>query len=212
MNISETTVKASLNRGRKKLKETFKHIPLFIIILFVFITTTVIAISIISYIKNLFETNSVGANNDGVLMAIENMDWYQQVDMDYMDLGDGYKIKVEYLLMDEMNLYLIFDFQSEEDISKYDNISIPDLKITNEKEEMICDLGNILSNQVQRYSGEKLIEKSKNHMKWLIHMYTVDFPISKKIKIELSKIALYHERTIGEEKTITITKTKSSLL
>ena len=102
LNISESTVKANLRRGRQKLKESFKHIPLFIIILFVFITTTVIAVSIISYIKNLFETSSVGANNDGVLMAIENMDWYQEVDMDYIELGDGYKIKVEYLLMDEM--------------------------------------------------------------------------------------------------------------
>ena len=199
LNISESTVKANLRRGRQKLKETFKHIPLFIIILFVFITTTVIAVSIISYIKSLFETNSVGANNDGILMAIENMDWYQEVNMDYIELGDGYKIKVEYLLMDEMNLYLIFDLQSEEDISKYDNFSIWDLKITNEKNDLICDKGNILNNQIQKHMGDKLIEKKNHNMKLLVYMYTDSFPISKSLNISFFQVSLYYKNIKNTE-------------
>ena len=127
--MSENTIKSELSRGRQKIRKSFKQASIIILILCLLVTTSVIAISIISYIKSLFDVNSVGAKNDGVLMAIENLDWYQQVEMSYIDLGNGYKIKAEYLLIDEMNLYLVFDFQSEEDISKFNNISISDLKL-----------------------------------------------------------------------------------
>lgn len=198
LNMSENTIKSELSRGRQKIRQSFKQVSIIILILCLFITTSVIAISIISYIKSLFDVNSVGAKNDGVLMAIENLDWYQQVDMQYIDLGNGNKIKLEYLLMDEMNLYLVFDFQSEENISKFNNMSLYDLKITNENNEIICDRGNmIVLDQLQMAIGDKLIEKDNKHMKSLIYMYTDSFPVSKTLNISFSKVTLYTKKSIS---------------
>ena len=191
LNMSENTIKSELSRGRKKIRSSFKQVSIIIVILCLLVTTSVIAISIISYIKSLFDLNSVGAKNDGVLIAIENLDWYQQVDMSYIDLGNGYKIKFDYLLIDEMNLYLVLDFESENDISKFKNISLNDLKIVNENNEVICDRENVLSDQTRKILGDKLIENDSHHMKSLIYMYTDAFPISKSLDISFSEITLY---------------------
>lgn len=191
LNMSENTIKSELSRGRQKIRNSFKQVSIIIVILCLLVTTSVIAISIISYIKSLFDLNSVGAKNDGVLMAIENLDWYQQVDMSYIDLGNGAKIKFDYLLMDEMNLYLVLDFEAENDISKFDNISLNDLKIVNENNEVICDRENVLFDQTKKILGDKLIESDSHHMKSLIYMYTDTFPISKSLDISFSEITLY---------------------
>ena len=191
LNMSENTIKSELSRGRKKIRSSFKQVSIIIVILCLLVTTSVIAISIISYIKSLFDLNSVGAKNDGVLIAIENLDWYQQVDMSYIDLGNGYKIKFDYLLIDEMNLYLVLDFESENDISKFKNISLNDLKIVNENNEVICDRENVLSDQTRKILGDKLIENDSHHMKSLIYMFTDAFPISKSLDISFSEITLY---------------------
>lgn len=195
LNMSENTIKSELSRGRQKIRQSFKQVSIIILILCLFITTSVIAISIINYIKSLFDVNSVGAKNDGVLMAIENLDWYQQVEIQYIDLGNGNKIKLDYLLMDEMNLYLVFDFQSEENIGKFNNISLYDLKITNENNEIICDRGNMVPDQVQMAIGDRLIEKDNNNMKSLIYMYTDSFPSSKTLNISFSNITLYTKKS-----------------
>lgn len=197
LNMSENTIKSELSRGRQKIRKSFRQASLIIIILCLLVTTSVIAISIISYIKSLFDVNSVGVKNDGVLMAIENLDWYQQIDMSYFDLGNGYKIKIEYILLDEMNLYIVFDFESEKDISKFNNISLSDLKITNENNKLICDKGNMNPEQLQLTIGDKLIEKDDNHLKSLIYMYTDSFPVSKSLNISFSEITLYTKNTIN---------------
>lgn len=194
LNINQNTIKSELSRGRNKIKKSFKNVSIIILILCLFITTSVIAISIIGYIKDLFETNSIGAKNDGLLMAIENLDWYQQIDMQYIDLGNGYKIKFDYLSLDEMNLYLVLEFESETDISKFNNISLNDLKITNENNEVICDRKNVLSDQAKRTIGDKLIENDSHHMQSLIYMYTDAFPPSKTLNISISEITLYRKK------------------
>lgn len=126
----------------------------------------------------------------GILEAIENLEWFQDVNMDYIDLGDGYKIKVDYLLMDEMNLYLIFDFASENDISDFKDITLPTLKITNENNEIICDRNNLFSNQYSLYIGDKLVKNDGHHIQYLIYVYTESFPTSEVINISFSKITL----------------------
>ena len=129
LNLNENTIKTALHRGRMKIKKAYKPATLLILILCVLITTTVIAVSIISYIKSLFEINSVGIENRGIVMAIEHLDWFQEIEMDYIDMNDGYKVKVEYLLLDEMNLYMVFDITSENDISKFTDVAFPEKAI-----------------------------------------------------------------------------------
>jgi len=189
LNINENTVKTHLSRGKQKLSRSIKPVTI-MIILCAFLVTSVIAACIISYVKELFDINSAGRHNEGVLEAIEHLEWFQDVDMDYIDLGDGYKIKVDYLLMDEMNLYLIFDFMSENDISQFEDITLPTLKIDNEYGDVICDRTKLFSNQYGIYVGDKIIENTSHHMKYLVSIYTDSFPISKTLNINFSKITL----------------------
>lgn len=208
LNMKENTIKSILSRGRLKLKKTIKPATIFMIILCA-IATTVIAASIIKYVMGLFTTKDVGVENDGILMAIEHMEWYQQVDMDYIDLDDGYKIKVDYILMDEMNLYMVVDLESEKDISEYDHITLPDIKITNEKGDVICDRGYVLNEQYAKVLGDKTIENSENHIKGLIYMYTDRFPVSNILNINFSSILISKKSNFEYYKYIEIDADKN---
>lgn len=209
LGINENTVKTNLSRGKIKLRKKHSATSIFMFILCVLIVTSVAAVTIISYIKSLFELDSVGIDNNGVLMAIENMDWYQKTDMDYIDLGDGYKIKMEYLLMDEMNLYMVFDFTSEKDISKFTDMTPTDLKIVNENGDVICDLNNLSVEQYAKKRGSKIVENSNNHIKVLVYMYTDSFPISKTLNVNFTKMMLSSKSALGKNKYLVLSASVS---
>ena len=202
--MNENTIKSILKRGKGKIKRHYRRIPTLVFILCLLITTSVIAISIISYVKSLFELNSVGIENSGVVAAIEHKEWFQETNMDYIDLGDGYKIKADYILMDEMNLYMTFDFVSEKDISKFNDISIPDLKIIDENENIICNKEDIFSNQRNVRMGNKIIENNNHYIKFLFYIYTDSFPVSKTLNISFSKIMFSRKSILGKNKYDTI--------
>ena len=191
LGMSHSNVRSHLRRGILKLRERHTPATLFIFVLCMFIATSVLAISIVNYIKDLFNLSDVGVNNDGVLMAIENLDWYQQIDMEYKDLGDGYKIKMEHLSMDEMCLYMIFDLQTEKDINKLTDVSLSDLRIIDENSNLICDKSNMNVEQYAQVFGSKLIENDKHHIRFLVYMYTDSFPVSKTLDISFSNIVMY---------------------
>ena len=204
LNMNESTVRADLSKGRQKLKHKYKSLTFVIFFICLAVLTTVGAVCLIDYIKGLFETRSIGEKNDGILNSIENLDWYQQVDMDYIDLGKGNKIKVDYVLMDEMNLYMIFDYISETDISNFDNITLSDLKITDENGDLICYNDNAFLEQYAKYIGNKTIEHDKNHIKFLQYMYANSFPVSKSLNINFSKITLSKKAIFNKNKYLEI--------
>lgn len=191
LNMNENTVKYYARTRLSKLRDMLSKRTAIIFIICFLIAGVVSAITIISYLKKAVSTKDVGVNNDGVLMAIENLDWYQQVDMDYKDLGDGYKIKMNYLLMDEMCLYMIFDLESEKDISKYTDVSLTDLRIVDENGNVICDKSDMDVGQCAQRLGCKLIKSDKYHFSFLVYMYAENFPVSKKLNINFSSIVLY---------------------
>lgn len=195
LNMNESTVKYYAKTRFSMLKELLDKRTVIIFILCFFIVGVVSAITLISYLKRAVSTEDVGVNNDGVLMAIENLDWYQQVDMDYKDLGDGYRIKMEHLSMDEMCLYMIFDLESDKDISNLTDVSLSDLKIINENSDVICDKNNMNIEQYARVFGSRLIENNTHHAKFLIYMYTDFFPASQTLYLDFSTILLT-EKTI----------------
>lgn len=191
LNLNENTVKSRIYRSLGKLRQKYSIPTLLMFVLCFLVATTVIAVSIISYIQHLFSTSNVGIENPGVLMAIEHKDWFQKVDMDYIDLGDGYKIKADYLLMDEMCLYIVFDFESENvDISEYDEIGFPDIIITDENGNIICDELNNFSEQYSEKLLSTLVESDGKHSKLLLAMYSNSFPNSTNLDIHLSSIYL----------------------
>ena len=124
MNINENTVKSRLKTGRDRIKSKYSRIALMILVVFVVATSAVFGKDIINYIKNLFNLHSVGYNNDSILDAIEDKEWVQNVDMDYIELNDEYSIKVDYLLFDDINLYMIFDLKSKSGFGENNRFSI----------------------------------------------------------------------------------------
>lgn len=119
--------------------------------------------------------------------------------MDYIDLGNGYKISADYLLMDEMNLYIVFDIASEEDVSKITDVLFPDLKIVDESGNVICDTTNMFSNQYSKISSVKVIEHENHNIKALVYMYTDSFPKSKTLDFSLLKIEFLSKSFFGNK-------------
>ena len=203
LHIKENTIKTSLSRGRNKIRRLITKGMFFALILCMLCATSVIAVSMINYIKSLFNTSSVGVDNEGILNAIENLEWYQEINTEYKYLDEGYEIKPEYVILDETNLYMIFNIRGKESIDKYTDISLVDLKITNENEEIICDKKNMNTNQYAKLLGSKLIEKNEYNIKFLIYMYAENMPNSKKLNIDFSRIILTERRIFNiNEKAI----------
>jgi len=202
LGIKEGTIKSIFSRGGEKIKKKHKGFSIAVFILCMFISAAVIAVSIISYIQNMFRVRNKNLENKAVLDAIETKGWFQKSDMDYVDLGDGYKIKLDYFLLDEMSLYLVFDLESEKDLSKYNEFSILDLKVENENSELIYDKINPYTNQYKKIDGTKNVENSIHHIKQLIYIYTDSFPISNGLNISFSRLALHKKKLSNSNKNI----------
>lgn len=199
LNMNENTVKSILSRGRAKIKKTYKPATILMLILCVLVSASVIAVSVISYIQSLFELGSMGKDNSGVLSAIEHLEWFQEVDVGTIDLGNGYKISPDYLLMDEMNLYMVLNITSEKDVNKITDVSFPDLKIVDESGNVICDQSDYFKEQYTKASSVKIIENKGNSIKVLFYMYTDSFPISKTLDVSLTTIHFLNRSFLGNE-------------
>lgn len=187
LNKTESAIKSVLCRGRQKLSTKIKK-PMLVFILCMLVVGAVIGACM--YITSLFETSSVGINNDGMLYAVDNLDWYQRIDMDYIEVDKDSKIKLSYISMDEMSLYMIFDFHSEKDISKFTNITFSDLKIVDDNNLLICDMFNHTAKQYNIYVGDKSISNDGHNMKFLLYMYNDSFPRSRTLDISFSNLVL----------------------
>ena len=187
LNKTESAIKSVLCRGRQKLSTKIKK-PMLVFILCMLVAGVVIGACM--YISSLFDTNSVGKNNDGMLYAVDNLDWYQRIDMDYIEVDKDSKIKLSYISMDEMSLYMIFDFHSEKDISQFNNITFSDLKIIDDNNLLICDTLDHTAKQYNIYVGFKPIYNDDHNIKFLLYMYNDSFPKSRTLDISFSKIVL----------------------
>ncbi|MCI8620859.1 MAG: sigma-70 family RNA polymerase sigma factor [Clostridia bacterium] len=187
LDMKENTVKSRL----KRIRDRFDKKRLFIILVAIFIGLAgSVAAGYLGRLLDYFNIKTVGKNNDGMLKAILEKDWVQNVYTDYIDLGDGYKITASQLIADEMNLYIIFDFQSEKDISRFNEFTITDLKIQDENNNLICDRKNIFNEQYAKSVGTKIVRHNNHHIKCMIYLHSYEFPISKTLDVSFSDITL----------------------
>ena len=198
LKINPNTIKTKLRRGRQKVNSTYKKIIMIVVILGIVTTGITFGKDIINYLKGIFNLSSIGQNNDGILMAIEEKEWVQNIEMDYIELDKGYKIRIDYLLLDDINMYMIYDLKSDEDLNEYDRMSIIDLTIKDE-----INNKDLMEETIVQLEGWKNIETESNtNIRELNYMISNGNFNMKKLEITFSKVMIYNSNNPSKDSKI----------
>ena len=188
---NEKSTKTKSTKNMHKFRFILSKVAIFILSISVIGTGVAFASDISDFFKNLFGLNDVGINNASVVSAIEN-NYVQNVDMDYIKINDEYSIKIDYLMMDDINLYTVFNMYSEDGFDTNYRISILDLKILAD-DELIYDESTPINYSIDIASGYNMIlQEEKNTKRELMFLMSDKFPKVKKIEYKFSKINLYN--------------------
>ncbi len=203
LKINPNTIKTKLRRGRQKVNSTYKKIIMIVVILGIVTTGITFGKDIINYLKGIFNLSSIGQNNDGILMAIEEKEWVQNIEMDYIELDKGYKIRIDYLLLDDINMYMIYDLKSDEDLNEYDRMSIIDLTIKDENNNIIFNNKDLMEETIVQLEGWKNIETESNtNIRELNYMISNGNFNMKKLEITFSKVMIYNSNNPSKDSKI----------
>ncbi len=180
---------------KEKLSRSFLKVSQLAVVLFscLCVTYFVHATSIVDYLAGFFNLSDININNSGIEQALEKGE-LQNVYMDYIRV-EGVGVKVSYVLMNDLNLYLVFDIETDFSLKERDvnNVNFQNLIITNENEETIY---NQYMND--NFKGNKVVVQDEHHMKNLIFMISDGILESEKIDIQFSNILLYKDRGVGK--------------
>ena len=180
---------------KEKLSRSFLKVSQLAVVLFscLCVTYFVHATSIVDYLVGFFNLSDININNSGIEQALEKGE-LQNVYMDYIRT-EGVGVKVSYVLMNDLNLYLVFDIETDFSLKERDvnNVYFHNLMITNENGDIIYH-----QDSNDNFKGNKVIVQDEHHMKDLIFMISDEIPVSKSIKIEFKEVRFYKNRT--EEK------------
>ena len=203
LKINKNTIKTKLRRGRDRANSTYKKIIMTVVILAIITTGITFGKDIINYLKDIFNLSSIGQNNDGILMAIEEKEWIQNIEMDYIELDKGYKIRIDYLLVDDINMYMIYDLKSDEDLNEYDRMSIIDLTIKDENNNIIFNNKDLMEETIVQLEGWKNIETESNtNIRELNYMISNGNFNMKKLEITFSKVMIYSSNNPSKDSKI----------
>ena len=141
---------------------------------------------------DVFNLNDTDINNSGIEQALENGN-LQNVYMDYIR-QNGVGVKISYVLMNDLNLYLVFDIETDFSLNEVDvsKLNFQDLTISNENNEIIFD-----KYSTDIFKGNKVILQDEHHMKNLVFIMSDDILESKQLNIQFSNIIFY--KNISEE-------------
>lgn len=185
---------------KKKKHSSFNISKIAAIILLCFTMTTglIFAKDIINFFSEIFDLKSTNIDNSGIVDAIANKNYIQNVDMDYIPIDDNYSIKVDYLMLDDLNLYLVFNLHSNKKIDENYRISITDLKLTDQDGNVIYDGNNFnfYNNKSMLFCDgwNKINTNQKNTIKELVYILSNNFTNITKIKLSFSNIILYNDK------------------
>lgn len=189
----------------KKKHSSFKLSKIAAIILLCFTMTTglIFAKDIINFFSEIFDLKSTNIDNSGIVDAIANKNYIQNVDMDYIPIDDNYSIKVDYLMLDDINLYLVFNLHSNKEINEDYRISITDLVLTDQDGNVIYDADNITFNattQILCCDGwNKIISEKNDYLRELLHLMTNGINNLTKLNFSFTKLILYDKNNPNKE-------------
>lgn len=183
-----------LKHFKERISKRFIKVSQLAVALFCTLCVTyfVHATSFVDYLLDVFNLNDTDINNSGIEQALQNGN-LQNVYMDYIR-ENGVGVKISYVLMNDLNLYLVFDIETDFSLNEVDvsKLNFHDLAITNESNEIIYqqDMNN-------NFKGNKVVVQDEYHLKNVVFMISDEIPESNELKVEFSNIIFY--KNISEE-------------
>ncbi len=186
---------------KHKTHFSISKVAIILVTLSTLTTGIVFAKDIVSFFKNIFGLSSIGIDNEGVVEAIDEKNYIQNIDNGYVAINSDYGIKVDYLLMDDINLYLVFNLYSNNEINSEYRLSIPDLIIKNENNEILySDNHDSTILDLATVKGNKEIVTDNNHEKReLIFIMSNGYPQIGRLNISFNKVVLYNDKNPGND-------------
>jgi len=198
----ETTerIKNTINTLKPTKKFVFFKAVATVCTVFLLTTGVVFAEDIVKFIGEIFNLTSINLNNTSVVDAIKNKEYIQNVDMDYITINDDYKIKIDYLMVDDINLYMVFNIYSKNNIPTNYRFSILDLIITDENDNCLYDSHMQLStHDFLATAGFKNIDTITNEIRELFFMISNGIPNIESLNIKFTKLTLYDKNNPNKE-------------
>lgn len=178
---------------KEKLSRSFLKVSQLAVVLFscLCVTYFVYATSIVDYLAGFFNLSDININNSGIEQALEKGE-LQNVYMDYIR-AEGVGVKVSYVLMNDLNLYLVFDIETDFSLKERDvnNVYFHNLMITNENGDIIYH-----QDSNDNFKGNKVVVQDEHHMKNLIFMISDGILESNELNIQFNEIILYKDDDI----------------
>lgn len=145
-----------------------------------------------TYFNKSFKIKNI--DDTGIQTAIQN-DYIQNIDMDYIE-KKKVKFKVDYLVMDDIHLDLVFNFVTQDSVENYEGIAVKGLKITDENNNQISidsEDQRIWSKNIAPMMGLwSVVEKHDNLLRQVVHFSSDSFPKSQKIYVSFDSVILYN--------------------
>lgn len=157
------------------------------------ITYFVHATSFLDYLMNVFNLSDINLNNKGIEDAIENGE-FQNINMDYIE-QNGVGVKISYILMNDLILYIVFDIETDFNLYEKDvnNVNFGDLTIIDEN-------GDFIYNQDMKdnFKGYKTVVQDEHHIKNVFFIMAKEIPKCKELNILANRIRFYNNNS-GEQ-------------
>ena len=188
----------ALYKKKHKKHSSFKlsKIAAILILCFTMTTGLIFAKDIINFFNEIFNLKSTNIDNSSIVDAIANKNYIQNVDMDYIPIDDNYSIKVDYLMLDDINLYLVFNLHSNKKIDENYRISIPDLVLKDQDGNVIYSGDNISFNNTTKIfycdGWNKVICKSNNCIRELLYIMTNSINNLNKLDFSFTNLIIYN--------------------
>ena len=145
-----------------------------------------------------------GIDDAGIQTALKN-NYVQNIEMNYIE-KEQVKFKVDYLMMDDINFDLVFNFVTQDEVDNYEEIAVTNLQITDENNNQIyidSEEQDIWTKNISLSSSMwTTVEKQDHTLRQVLHLCSNNFPKSKKIYVSFDSVILYN---VNKGNPITIT-------
>lgn len=191
--LGEVIIKKTrqLNKNKIKYKKIFKFIASMSACLII-TGGIVFAKDISNFFKNTFNLDKMGISDNKINSSIEN-GYIQNVSMNYIKTED-LDLKVNNIMMDDINLIISMEAIAKCDVSEFSGLSISELYITD-------NLGNqiFLDSEDQKLREKSFAEtarwnmtkKGNNKMDITLILTSTKFPKSEEIYMSFGRMAMY---------------------